>query len=133
MSTIKPRHAIAYHALLDQGTQQYTSYYDSTRQTYYGPLSIGSDLMVWNVTKDKITERMTVVTRNAWGVPGTAKQPPPVPGQPDPMSDFIKGGEWGPGFNAQNKLLDEHAERYDLLGQDWRKQKPCYEPEKSKK
>ena len=130
MSTIKPRHAIAYHALLDQGTQQYNTYYDSIRQTYDGPLSIGSDLMVWNVTKDKITERMTVVTRNAWGVPGTAKQPPPVPGQPDPMSDFIKSGEWGPGFNAQNKLLDEHAERYDLQDKDWREDKPWYKPEK---
>ncbi len=28
MSTIKPRHAIAYHALLDKGTQQYNVYYD---------------------------------------------------------------------------------------------------------
>jgi len=131
MSTIKPRHAIAYHALLDQGTQQYNSYYDSIRQTYDGPLSIGTDLMVWNVTKDKIAERMAVVTPNAWAVPGTAKQPPPVPGQPDPMSDFIKSGEWGQGFNAQNKLLDDHAERYDLQDQDWRKEKPWYKPEKN--
>jgi len=65
MSTIKPRHAIAYHALLDQGTQQYNDYYDSIRSTYDGPLSIGSDLMVWNVTKDEVLERMTVSTRNA--------------------------------------------------------------------
>ena len=124
MSTIKPRHAIAYHALLDKGTQQYNTYYDSIRQTYDGPLSIGSDLMVWNVTKDQVTERMAVVTPNAWGVPGTAMQPPPVPGQPDPMSDFIKNGEWGPGFNAQNELLDEFSERYDLQDKDWRKEKP---------
>jgi ribonuclease Z len=127
MSTIKPRHAIAYHALLDKGTQQYNTYYDSIRQTYDGPLSIGSDLMVWNVTKDQVTERMAVVTPNAWGVPGTARQPPPVPGQPDPMSDFIKDGEWGPGFNAQNKLLDEFSERYNLQDKDWRKEKPWYE------
>jgi ribonuclease Z len=130
MSTIKPRHAIAYHSLLDQGTQQYNLYYDSIRQTYDGPLSIASDLMVWNVTKDKVTERMAVATQNAWGVPGTSRQPPPQPGLPDPMSDFIKNGEWGPGFNAQNKMLDEHAERYNLQKQDWRKQKPWYEPEK---
>ena len=131
MSTIKPRHAIAYHALLDQGTHQYNLYYDGIRQTYDGPLSIGSDLMVWNVTKDKVTERLAVSTPYAWAVPGTARQPPPQPGVPDPMSDFIKNGEWVPAFKAQNKLLDEHAERYDLQEQDWRKKKPWYEPEKN--
>jgi len=128
MSTIKPRHAIAYHALLDKGTQQYNLYYDGIRQTYDGPLSIASDLMVWNVSKDQIEERMAVVTSNAWAVPGTARQPPPQRGMPDPMSDFIKNGEWGPAFNAQNELLDEHMKKYNLQDQDWRKQQPWYEP-----
>ena len=130
MSTIEPRHAVAYHALLDQGTQQYNTYYDSIRQTYDGPLSIASDLMVWNITKDKITERMTVITRNAWAVEGTTRQPPPQRGMPDPMSDFIKNGEWGPGFNAQNPLLDEHMEKYNLEDVDWRPEKPWYEKKK---
>jgi len=127
MSTIKPRHAIAYHALLDQGTQQYNQYYDSIRSTYDGPLSIGSDLMVWNVTKDEILERMAVSTRNAWAVEGTTRQPPPEAGAPDPMSDFIKSGEWGPGFNAQNPMLDEHMKKYKLEDEDWRTEKPWYE------
>ena len=127
MSTIAPRHAVAYHALLDKGTQQYNLYYDSIRQTYEGPLSIATDLMVWNVSKEEIRERMAVVTRNAWAVPGTARQPPPQPGVPNPMSDFIKNGEWGPAFNAQNEMLDEHMKRYELQDQDWRKQKPWYQ------
>ncbi len=127
MSTIKPRHAIAYHALLDQGTQQYNEYYDSIRSTYDGPLSIGSDLMVWNVTKDEVLERMTVSTGNAWAVEGTTRQPPPQRGTPDPMSDFIRSGEWGPGFNAQNPMLDEHMEKYNLEDEDWRPGKPWYE------
>ncbi len=130
MSTIKPRHAIAYHALLDLGTQQYNEYYDSIRSTYDGPLSIGSDLMVWNVTKDEVIERMTVTTKNAWAVEGTTRQPPPQPGAPDPMSDFIKNGEWGPGFNAQNPMLDEHMKNYNLEDVDWRPEKPWYEKEK---
>jgi len=83
--------------------------------------------MVWNITQEKITERMAVVTSNAWAVKGTAKQPPPVKGLPDPMSDYIKNGEWGPGFNAQNEMLDEHAKKYKLEEQDWRKKKPWYE------
>ena len=130
MSTIEPRHAVAYHALLDLGTQQYNTYYDSIRQTYDGPLSIASDMMVWNITKEKITERMAVATSNAWAVEGTAKQPPPVRGLPDPMSDFIKQGEWGPGFNAQNKMLDEYSEKHNLQKQDWRKTRPWYQPNK---
>jgi ribonuclease Z len=129
MSTIEPRHAVAYHALLDLGTQQYNQYYDSIRATYDGPLSVASDMMVWNVSKDQVVERMTVATDNAWAVPGTARQGPPQrEGLSDPMSDFIKGGEWGPGFNAQNEMLDEYAERYNLQDQDWRRQMPWYEP-----
>ncbi len=130
MSTIEPRHAVAYHALLDQGTEQYNLYYDGIRKTYDGPLSIARDLMVWNVTKDEITERLAVVTKNAWAVPGTARQAPPLPGTPNPMSDFIISGEWGPGFNAQNELIDEHMKRSELEDQDWRKQKPWYKPSK---
>ena len=128
MSTIKPRRAVAYHALLNKGTEQYNLYYDSIRETYDGPLSVATDLMVWNVTKDEIKERMAVSTPNAWAVPGTAMQPPRQPGVPDPMSDFIKAGEWGPGFDAQNRMLDEHAKKYNLQDQDWRPKRPWYEP-----
>jgi hypothetical protein len=85
--------------------------------------------MVWNVTKDAILERRAVITKNAWAVEGTTRQPPPQPGMPDPMSEFIKNGEWGPGFNAQNPMLDEHSEKYDLEDVDWRPAKPWYKKE----
>ncbi len=71
-----------------------------------------------------------VVTRRANGGQGPTRQPPPERGRPDPMSDFIRQGEWGPGFNAQNEMLDEHAERYNLKDQDWRKGRSWYKPEK---
>ena len=45
------------------------------------------------------------------------------------ISSF-ENGEWGPAVNAQDELLDEHPERYDLDDQDWRKKKPWYEPSK---
>ena len=45
------------------------------------------------------------------------------------MSDFIKEGEWGPGFNAQNRMLDEYAEKFGLQDQDWRKDKAWYKPD----
>jgi hypothetical protein len=43
------------------------------RETYDGPLSMATDMMVWNLTRDRITERMAVSTDEAWDVPGTEK------------------------------------------------------------
>jgi ribonuclease Z len=126
MSTIKPRHAVSYHTY----EELLPSVRDGIRETYDGPLSMATDMMVWNITKDKITERMAVSPDRAWAVEGTTEQPPPQPGVPDPMSDFIKQGEWGPGFNAQNPMLDEYAKKFKLEDQDWRKQKPWYKPGK---
>ena len=127
MSQIKPRHSVAYHFLNEEATRY--SLYDNIRETYDGPLSMATDMMVWNITKDKITERMAVAPDNAWPVPGTTRQPPPEAGRPDVMSDFIKSGEWGPGFNAQNRMLDAHAKKFGLENQDWRRKKPWYKPE----
>ena len=126
MSTIKPRHAVAYHSF----EEAFDGIKSGIRETYDGPFSIAMDMMVWNVTKDKIVERMGVSPDRASGVPGPTRQPPPEKGRPSPMSDFIDEGEWGPAFNAQNKLLDEHSKKYNLEEQDWRKQKPWYQPSK---
>ena len=122
MSEIKPRHAVAYHSFEDV----LFSVREGIRETYDGPLSIAVDMMVWNITKDRIVERMAVSPDRAWAVEGPSRQPPPEKGRPDPMSDFIKNGEWGPGFNAQNKMLDGYAKKHNLQDQDWRKQKPWY-------
>jgi ribonuclease Z len=126
MSTIKPRHAVSYHSF----EEAFDGIRAGIRETYDGPLSVAMDMMVWNITKDKIVERMAVSPDRASGVPGPTRQPPPQKGVPDPMSDFIKGGEWGPGFNAQNEMLDEHSKKYNLQEMDWRQQKPWYRPSK---
>ncbi len=118
MSTLKPRHAIAYHFFNEEGTRY--GVYEGIRETYDGPLSMGTDRMVWNVTKAGITERMATATDEAWGVPGTAVQPPPQKGLPDPMSDFIRGGKWREGYDAGNEMLDRHMEKYGLEEMDWR-------------
>ena len=102
---------------------------DGVRETYDGPVSFAVDMMVWNITKEKITERMGVSPDAAWAVEGTTRQPPPEKDRPNVMSDFIKAGEWGPGFNAQNRMLDEYAREYDLEALDWRLEKPWYKPD----
>ena len=126
MSAINPRHAVAYH----HQEELAGSVKEGIRSTYTGPLSLAKDLMVWNITKDKTTERMAVVTRQANAVSGPTPQPPPVEGIPDPISDFIRDGEWGPGFNAQNPMLDEYSKKFNLEKIDWRKAKPWYKPNK---
>jgi ribonuclease Z len=126
MSEIKPRHAVSYHSMEEalDGVRA------GIRETYDGPLSVAVDNMVWNITRDKITERMVVSPDRASAVRGPTRQPPPERGRPSPMSEFIAEGEWGPAFNAQNKMLDEHSKKYNLEKMDWRKQKPWYKPSK---
>ena len=121
MSEVKPRHAVAYHFLNEEATRY--SLYDNIRETYDGPLSMAADMMVWNITKDKVTERMAVSTEEAWAVPGPTRQSGPDKNQPPVYSKFILEGRWDEGAQpAQKKMLDEFSEKYKLQGQDWRKQ-----------
>ncbi len=93
MSEIKPRHAVGYHFFNEEATR--FEIYEGVRSTYDGPLSLAQDNMVWNITKDKITERMAVITEEAWSVPGTKAPPKPDPtGLTDPLSDAMKAGVW---------------------------------------
>ena len=126
MSEINPRHAVVYHHQEELGPYVMAD----IRRTYAGPLSMATDLMTWNITKDNITERMAVVPSRANAVEGPTRQPPPEKGRKDPISDFIYSGEWGPGFNAQNEMLDDYSKKFGLEEQDWRKNKPWYKPEK---
>jgi ribonuclease Z len=120
MSTIQPRHAVAYHFFNEEATRYHL--YDNIRETYDGPLSMATDMMVWNITKDEIVERMAVAPEAAWSVPGDAKQPPPEKGRPSELTPFILEGRWDEGAQpVQKKMLDEFMEKYELQDQDWRK------------
>ena len=118
MSTLRPRQAVAFHFFNEEATRY--AIYDGIRETYSGPVSMATDMMVWNVTKDRITERMAVSPDDAWSVPGTAPQARPEKGQPNPMSDEINSGRWVEGFRAQDPALDRHMKKYNLEKMDWR-------------
>ena len=121
MSMVKPKLAVAYHFLNEEATRY--SLYDNIRETYDGALSMAADMMVWNITKDGVTERMAVSSDEAWAVPGTARQPPAQKGQPPVYSKFILDGRWDEGVQpVQKQMLDEFAEKYNLQDQDWRTQ-----------
>ena len=93
MSHIKPRHAVAYHFFNEEATRY--GVYNGVKETYAGPLSLATDMMVWNITKEKITERMAVSTDDAWSVPGPKAPPVGKKGQvPPQLSEKILAGEW---------------------------------------
>jgi ribonuclease Z len=111
MSTIKPRHAIAYHFFNEEATRY--AIYDGVRETYSGPLSMATDRMVWNITKDGVKERMAVVTEEAWSVPGV-KAPPKREKLPtSEFTQYILGGKWDV-QDVQGKLMEDFANEYGL-------------------
>ena len=101
MSTIKPRHAVAYHFFKDFDTT--APVYERIRQTYDGPLSLAEDFMVWNVTKEGIRERMALVEEHTWSPPLATPAVPPKMADRDAESEklgweigyteFIAGGK----------------------------------------
>jgi ribonuclease Z len=114
MSTIKPRHAVGYHFFNEQATHD--DILMGVRETYSGPLSLATDNMVWNISKEAIVERMIVSPDQAWSVAGPNKPPnPPAKGTvPDPLSDFIKAGHWKLADEAQAEMIKEFKKKYKM-------------------
>ena len=111
MSTVKPRLAVAYHFFNEEGTRY--QIYDGVRQIYDGPLSMATDNMVWNIRRDEIVERMSVITDDAWSV--STLEPPPARSTP-PVSMYSKeilNGRWDVS-DAEQRLLKEYAEKFNI-------------------
>ncbi len=66
--------AIAYHFFTDFDVKPGVG--TGIRRTYDGPLTLADDLMVWNVTKEKIRVRRVVPIDEAWPPPAAVKAPP---------------------------------------------------------
>jgi ribonuclease Z len=111
MSALKPRHAIAFHWFNEEGTRYLQ--YDGIRETYDGPVSMATDMMVWNITKGEIRERMAVSTDEAWDVPG------PNPGlAPDgkvgpQLSEAMQAGVWDTS-DAERSTVEAFNKKYGL-------------------
>ncbi len=92
ISTIKPRHAVAYHFFNDEDTRY--AVFEGIRETYDGPLSMAEDNMVWNVTRDKVVERMVISPDDAWDVPGPGKPLAPDRSRKSEYTKFILDGRF---------------------------------------
>ncbi len=111
MATIEPRHAVAYHFFNEEATRY--AIYDGIREVYAGPLSMATDRMVWNLTREGVTERMAVVTEEAWAVRGI--KAPPKREKP-PTSEFTKAileGKWDVN-DAQGKMIMDYATEHGI-------------------
>ncbi len=108
MSMVKPRLAVGYHFYNDFDTQPEVM--RRLRKTYDGPISLALDYMVWNVTKDNIRVRMSVVDEEVWPSPALKKKMPPDLTKSVAISDFTKSGALpfpevvGPIYDEINKI-----------------------------
>ena len=110
MSMVKPRHAIAYHFFKDHDTTG--PILERIRTTYDGPLSLAEDHMVWNVTKDKITERLAIVDHHTWTPPMASPAVAPDPNDRVPYSAEIDAGR----LDMSDVLKPIYKEASEALG-----------------
>jgi ribonuclease Z len=107
---------VAYQFFNEEGTRY--DNYEAIRQTYDGPVSMADDLMVWNITRDKTTERMTVPHDKAWDVAGPTYPPAPDNKFPKQESDFILKGRWQPAIEVDNEAFRDFREKHGLAQPD---------------
>jgi ribonuclease Z len=76
MEIVDPRMAVVNHLQNDFDTASIVE--KEVRKYYDGPLSIAQDFMVWNITEDDLTTRMTVANPESYPPPAQVPAMPPV-------------------------------------------------------
>jgi ribonuclease Z len=112
MSTVKPRHAIAYHFFNEADTLP--QMLAMVRQTYDGPLTMAEDNLVWNITKDSIRVRSCVSADEAWSVQGPTAPQPPDRTVPDQLSKWSLEHRWNEIDSVQGDMIKEFKSKYNL-------------------
>jgi ribonuclease Z len=100
MSAVKPRLAIAFHFFNDFDTSERVL--RGVRSTYDGPLTLATDYLVWNVTKDDIRVREVFVNENMWPPPPAYPKPPMDPS----LMKFVSK-EIGAGYLDEAVVTDQ--------------------------
>ncbi len=112
MSTIKPRHAIAYHFFNEPDTLP--DMLALVRSTYDGPLTMATDNLVWNITKDNIRVRSSVSADEAWSVRGPNKLQPPDHTVPKQLSKWLLEHRWNEIDSVQAEMINDFKKKYGL-------------------
>ena len=112
MSTVKPKHAIAYHFFNEADT--IAQMLALVRQTYDGPLTMAKDNLVWNITKDGTRVRTSVTNDEAWSVQGPIPPQPPDHTVPDQLTKWVLDHRWNAIDAVQGDMIAEFKKKYDL-------------------
>jgi ribonuclease Z len=102
-SLVNPRLAVATHLLRNSDTTQAIS--DDIRKYYKGPLTLAKDLMVFNISKEKITQRMGVGPQNPWVYTSAKRAEKPKYKKNDLNSDYIVNSDIPACKDAKNDEL----------------------------
>ena len=114
MRMVKPRHAVAYHFFRDDDTRYAIN--EAVRQNYAGALSMATDMMVWNINREGISERMAVSPDRGWDVVGPSEHLSPDTTRESEYTQFILEGRldvdtanarWMRAFMDRNDLTTE--------------------------
>jgi ribonuclease Z len=92
MAAVKPRLAVGYHSV--QSPENNAAIMDGVRKTYDGPLSLSRDLMVINVTKEKILVRMAIVDEYVLPPNVTKEYVSATRSGQKHASEFVMSGKW---------------------------------------
>jgi ribonuclease Z len=92
MNVLEPRHAVAFHFFNDEDTRY--EVYDGIRETYDGPVSMATDMMVWNISRDSVLERMAVSPDAAWDIKGTSRPLAPDRSRKSEYTPYILNGRY---------------------------------------
>jgi len=109
MSLVEPRLAIGYHFFNDFDVEPEVR--RRVQTVYDGPLELAVDHMVFNVTKEDIRVRMSVIDEEIWPSPPIREKLPPDTGNAIPFSDFTRSGAL-PMLDVVQPLYDEINEEY---------------------
>jgi ribonuclease Z len=96
MSAVQPRMAVGYHFWTWHDV--FPDTLEAVRETYDGPLTLATDMTVWNVTDEQIVTREAMVDENVMPSGTTMayklapREPPEV--AKDWISDHINSGKW---------------------------------------
>ena len=92
MAAVKPRLAVGYHSV--QSPENNAAIMDGVRKVYDGPLALARDLMVINVTRDKIVVRMAIVDEYVLPPDVTAAYKKAKRSEDKKPSKYIEDGKW---------------------------------------
>jgi ribonuclease Z len=82
------------------------------RKYYEGPLSLATDFMVWNISKDKLTTRMAVANPESYPPPAQVPAQAPVPSEnPYPWDPFSFSGLEKRTSAVTNEVVEEFNEK----------------------